>query len=35
MESGLTICLDDIKFKQVLYEDQINKHMEMNEEIHQ
>jgi hypothetical protein len=29
------ICLDEIKFKQVLYEDHIKKHMELNEEIHQ
>jgi hypothetical protein len=34
MENGLMICLNDIKFKQVLYEDHINKHMKFNEEIH-
>jgi len=28
------ICLNKIKFKQVLYEDHINKHMELNEEIY-
>jgi hypothetical protein len=28
------ICLNEIKFKQVLYEDHINKHMELNEEIY-
>jgi hypothetical protein len=28
------ICLDENKFKQVLYEDHVNKHMELNEEIH-
>jgi len=29
------IYLDEIKFKKVLYEDHINKHMELNEKIHQ
>lgn len=28
------ICLNDIKFKQVLYENHINNYMELNEEIH-
>jgi len=35
MENRLMICLDEIKFKKFLYEDHINKHMELNEEIHQ
>jgi hypothetical protein len=26
MENGLMICLDEIKFRQVLYKDHINKH---------
>jgi len=29
------ICLDETKFKQVLYEDHINKYMKLNEKIHQ
>jgi hypothetical protein len=35
MENRLMIYLDEIKFKKVLYEDHINKHMELNEKIHQ
>jgi hypothetical protein len=27
MENGLMICLDEIKFKQVLYKNHINKHV--------
>ena len=34
MENILMIFLDEIKFKQVLYEDHINKHIKLNEEIH-
>jgi hypothetical protein len=34
MKNKLMICLDKIKFKHVLYVDLINKHMELNEEIH-
>jgi hypothetical protein len=35
MKNDLMICLNEIKFKQVLYKDHIIKHMELNEEIHQ
>jgi len=35
MENRIMICLNKIKFKQVLYEDHTNKRMELNEEIHQ
>jgi hypothetical protein len=35
MKNGLMIWLDEIEFKQILYEDYINKHMELNKEVHQ
>jgi len=35
MTNRLMIYLNEIKFKQVLYEDHINKHMELNKKIHQ
>jgi len=31
MKNELMICLDETKFKQVLYEDHINKYMKLNE----
>ena len=30
MKNRLMVCLNEIKFKQVLYKDHINKHMEFN-----
>jgi len=35
MKNELIIYLDEIKFKYILYEDHINRHMKLNEEIHQ
>ena len=29
------ICFENIKFKQVLYENHINKYVDLNEQIHQ